>query len=788
MSARALALLVAIAAAAAASPARATPFAYTPGSAVIDTATDTAVGSVSPYINGQGGVAMNPAGTRVYIPHYGVGGNGLRVVDTATNTVIANISAASPFSSVAVHPSGTTVYAADGGGSNLLVIDAATNTVVTTVVLNASGSMGGIAVHPDGSRVYVARSGALSVVDTATNTVVATVSPLPDQGSAVAVNPSGTRVYAGYFNNCGCIPGSGPTQIAIIDTATNTRVGSIPAYAVGLAINPGGTRMYASDLGPVRVIDLATETIVTTIPGFNQPGGIAVNPAGTKVYVIQGGTSGVGIIDTATDTWTNTVTGLYNNSGTGAGLFIGPYCPTGGCSDSNPCTDDTCNPLSGACSYTDNTLACASDGNACTTDVCAGGACTHPSTTAGSPCDDDAFCTGTDTCDGAGGCTNHTGDPCASGAVCAQTCNEATDDCFAPPTAGCTNDGNVCTDDHCSGTGVCLHTANTASCDDGLYCNGADTCAGTVCHHSGDPCVGGSECDDLCNETTDDCFDPGGTPCTSDGNPCSVDACDGGGICTHAAGNAGTTCRSATGQCDAVETCTGATTSCPADVNRPDGFPCTDGDSCTNPDVCTGGACTSGAAVVCPLCQTCDTVGGCLVGPRPGCKVPTKPLKASILLQDRTPDDLDQVKWKWSSGQATTFAELGDPLATDDYALCVYDSSSSLILKMTAPAGGMCGTKPCWKQLGPAILPKGYKYKDLDGLPDDLDSMTLKAGLDGKAKVSLKGKGVNVPMPTLGSLSLPLTTQLQSGNGQCYEATTATPSVNTTTLFKAKGN
>jgi hypothetical protein len=49
-------------------------------------------------------------------------------------------------------------------------------------------------------------------------------------------------------------------------------------------------------------------------------------------------------------------------------------------------------------------------------------------------------------------------------------------------------------------------------------------------------------------------------------------------------------------------------------------------------------------------------------------------------------------------------------------------------------------------------------------------------------------RGGNVPMPTLGSLALPLTTQLQSENGQCYEAATVAPSANTTTLFKAKAD
>src|SRR6185369_17719118 len=131
---------------------------------------------------------------------------------------------------------------------------------------------------------------------------------------------------------------------------------------------------------------------------------------------------------------------------------------------------------------------------------------------------------------------------------------------------------------------------------------------------------------------------------------------------------------------------------------------------------------------------------GCYEGPRPGCKRPVRALEASILLKDRTPDDLDQVTWRWSNGQATTFTELGDPFATDDYALCVYDGGSDLLFRMTAPAGGTCGTNPCWKQLGSVLAPKGYKYRDRDGLPDDFDAMTLKSGLDGKVKMTLKGK------------------------------------------------
>jgi hypothetical protein len=59
-----------------------------------------------------------------------------------------------------------------------------------------------------------------------------------------------------------------------------------------------------------------------------------------------------------------------------------------------------------------------------------------------------------------------------------------------------------------------------------------------------------------------------GTACTADANACSTDLCNGtvgAAACVHNAGNAGATCRGAAGVCDVAETCTGASTTCPAD-------------------------------------------------------------------------------------------------------------------------------------------------------------------------------------------------------------------------------
>jgi hypothetical protein len=129
-------------------------------------------------------------------------------------------------------------------------------------------------------------------------------------------------------------------------------------------------------------------------------------------------------------------------------------------------------------------------------------------------------------------------------AIASEQPNSDPSDCVTTAT-----DPNICNnvdctylDDACNigvcstRTGQCVSTPRTdgTSCDDGLYCNGADTCSGGSCSvHSGDPCSGGPECNDTCNEAADNCYTSNGTACTDDGNVCTNDVCDGSGTCTH---------------------------------------------------------------------------------------------------------------------------------------------------------------------------------------------------------------------------------------------------------------
>ena len=111
---------------------------------------------------------------------------------------------------MAVSPDGTRIYVTDGDSGRVSVIDTATNQVIAT--LGVGRFAYGVAVSPDGTRAYVTDgdSGRVSVVDTATNQVIATLG-VGRFTYGVAVSPDGTRAYVT----------SGTNSVSVINTATH---------------------------------------------------------------------------------------------------------------------------------------------------------------------------------------------------------------------------------------------------------------------------------------------------------------------------------------------------------------------------------------------------------------------------------------------------------------------------------------------------------------------------------------------------------------------------------------
>lgn len=339
------------------------------------------------------------------------------------------------------------------------------------------------------------------------------------------------------------------------------------------------------------------------------------------------------------------------------------------------------------------------------------------------------------------------------------------------------------------GNGI-LNAGESQACDDAVAAVaptfGAVGCcgghcdilpSGTQCFTNG-PFFGGCDALDFCDGVSPTCPDlkqPNGTLC-DDFNLCTTgDHCSAGMCVGSAPAPAGTDCLPdfgdpcIAGLCDSTGICQILFTT----------NPCDDGDACTTNDTCAEGYCVGGPPPACNACQTCDSAVGCVATVRPGCKKPLSQ-KSLVALKDVSPDDKDKLTWKWLDGAATTTAEFGDPLAGTNYTLCVYDTEGSapnLLVSAEAPAG------TSW-----TANSSGFKYKNPALTPDGLQSITLKAGAAGKAKVLVRGRGPNLGLPpTLNAVGTPVTMHLKAENGSCWEARYPTALVSNPIEFKARG-
>ena len=304
---------------------------------------------------------------------------------------------------------------------------------------------------------------------------------------------------------------------------------------------------------------------------------------------------------------------------------------TGECDLAEACTGAS--PACPADAFKTSGTSCTADGSACTTDVCdGGGACTHPAGNAGAVCRPSASaCDVAEACDGVS-------ETCPTDALVAAgtECRAATGPCDVAEqcdgaSSGCPSDTLVSAGTECR--------AAAGACDVAETCNGTSgTCpadvlvpATTVCRSATGECDLAEACTGTSPACPGDAFKESGTSCTEDGSACTVDVCDGGGACTHPAGNAGTVCRPAAGACDVGESCDGVSGSCPADalvpastVCRPSAGGCDPAEQCDGATAaCPADALAAAESVCRAAAGACDLAEQCS-GTNPACPADAK--------------------------------------------------------------------------------------------------------------------------------------------------------------------
>jgi len=296
---------------------------------VIDTGDNKVVDKVPVSIS-PSFIAVTPDAKHAYVAGSDSSGQngGVAAIETLnqTDTVVTTIPVPYNPLGIVASPDGKRVYvvSAIGDSTDILVsvIDTATNSIVATIDIGLL-LPAGIAISPDGTKLYVAIAGGLlpygglAVIDTTTNSVVKiividTVVP-NNRFFSVAVSPDNTKIYADTESY------SYGDVIAIIDPSTLRVVTTIPNVMTVGTFSPDAKRLYGGLSGGVVVLDTTTNAVVTTIP--IAPGGLAITPDGKHLYVTIGSSNSVAVIDTSTNTVSATVSGV---SGAGAIAIVPP--------------------------------------------------------------------------------------------------------------------------------------------------------------------------------------------------------------------------------------------------------------------------------------------------------------------------------------------------------------------------------------------------------------------------------------------------------------------------------
>ena len=259
-----------------------------------------------------GKLAVSPDGGRVYV----TGDGTVSVIDTTTNSVVGSpITVGAQPGRVAVSPYGARVYVANYGDGTVSVIDTAT-ALGSPITVGTKPLF--VAVSPDGAHLYVAdyvdqvTQGTVSVIDTATATVTGSIpfGKLPQHQAPygfdvedMAVSPDGNNLYVGNFYIDNATRYSGFVSVIdtrpaspTYDTEIATVVTGVDTYDV--AVSADGT-LYAlsSNSGTLQALNLdlagsdrgAAQYTVTlgASEGCSSASGVLCRVSGNDAYLMD---------------------------------------------------------------------------------------------------------------------------------------------------------------------------------------------------------------------------------------------------------------------------------------------------------------------------------------------------------------------------------------------------------------------------------------------------------------------------------------------------------------------
>lgn len=291
---------------------------------VVDPLSDTIVSAIALSGGYPAGLALNPSNDRLFV----LGGTEVAVIDGTNQSVVAKVSVATLAAyGIVYDPVAGDVYVAAGTDNDVKVLDGTNGSVLATIPSYYTAD--GVAFDPESGDVYVADQGSstISVINPSIRAAVATLDVAPNPflstggpangtvfvGAACSGGLAELNGTTGRIQSCLTIPGrvagltydsqngrlyvsDGNSNVSVVDPTTGAVLdrideGNRPYWAGPwvMALDPNNDTLFVPnyDWGNVSVVNLATDTIVRTIPAGPQPEVATYDPVDGSMWVSE---------------------------------------------------------------------------------------------------------------------------------------------------------------------------------------------------------------------------------------------------------------------------------------------------------------------------------------------------------------------------------------------------------------------------------------------------------------------------------------------------------------------
>jgi YVTN family beta-propeller protein len=243
----------------------------------------------------------------------GINNDELILIDPATDTIIERIplGIGMHLAHVVIDMNDTLAYVASQEHSIVFVVDIQNGSILKKVDLPEGSLPHGIRLTPDGKNLLIAMIGEKAIGIMNTETSALELVRTSDKVVQVAVTPDGRYVFGSLY---------GTKSIARYDLSTKkldtVRLPDGAKWPIQLYPTPDSQSLYVADQGfyfdeptsnQIYEIDITSLQVVKSYTGWQAPHGVVVSHDGKKVYVTNLLSDTISVIDTTTDTITNTI-------------------------------------------------------------------------------------------------------------------------------------------------------------------------------------------------------------------------------------------------------------------------------------------------------------------------------------------------------------------------------------------------------------------------------------------------------------------------------------------------